>query len=418
MLAATILLHGVTRRLFGRSPAAFAAALFCSLGSTQYLGAFATYDALALMLLATATWLGVVAAGRSRAPACTLLALAGLVLLLADATKYAAALFDPVVLLVIVCAYWRRHGPRAGGLAGVLTLAVLALSLAGALRAGGAAYWHGISLTTLARPDGTSPSLAVFMVSLGWAGAVGALSLIGVAVVIGMREPAACRTLAVSLAAAVWLAPAEQARISTFTSLFKHVGFGEWFGAMLAGVALAALSSAIPRAKAEGACRLSWAACAASGCLGIMLASGQFASWPDIAPVVAMLRPLVTRAPVLAADDDNVISYYLDSGGRGAREYAIGANSQWRAAFTGDGFSYRNPATGRAVTGQRAYQLAIRHGMFGVIALSGYPAWRYADDVIRGDVRRYGSYRLAASIPYATSGARHVYQLWVRRGAR
>ena len=63
MLVATALLHGVTRRLFGLRPANFAAALFAGLGATQFLGAFATYDAMALMLLALATWLSVRAGG-------------------------------------------------------------------------------------------------------------------------------------------------------------------------------------------------------------------------------------------------------------------------------------------------------------------------------------------------------------------
>ena len=60
MLIATTALHGVTRRLLSSRPAAFyAAALFAWLGTAEFLGAFATYDAMALMLLAVATWLGV-----------------------------------------------------------------------------------------------------------------------------------------------------------------------------------------------------------------------------------------------------------------------------------------------------------------------------------------------------------------------
>ena len=68
MLGATALLHGITRRLFGLRPANFASALFAGLGTTQFLGAFATYDAMALMLLALATWLSVRATGSRRWP--------------------------------------------------------------------------------------------------------------------------------------------------------------------------------------------------------------------------------------------------------------------------------------------------------------------------------------------------------------
>ncbi len=59
MLGATALLYGVTRRMFGRRAALFAAGLFAGTGSVQFLGALATYDAMALFLLALATWLGV-----------------------------------------------------------------------------------------------------------------------------------------------------------------------------------------------------------------------------------------------------------------------------------------------------------------------------------------------------------------------
>ena len=65
MLTATALLHGVTGRLFNRRSAFFAAALFAGLGGTQFLGALATYDALALCLLALGTWLAVIAAARA-----------------------------------------------------------------------------------------------------------------------------------------------------------------------------------------------------------------------------------------------------------------------------------------------------------------------------------------------------------------
>ena len=54
----------MTSRLFGRWAADLsAAALFAALGPTQFLGAFATYDPMALFLMAAAAWC-VVAARR------------------------------------------------------------------------------------------------------------------------------------------------------------------------------------------------------------------------------------------------------------------------------------------------------------------------------------------------------------------
>ena len=65
MLGATCCLWGMTSRLFDRRAAFFAAAIFAGLGSTQYLGAFATYDPMALFLMAAAAWCAVAARDRS-----------------------------------------------------------------------------------------------------------------------------------------------------------------------------------------------------------------------------------------------------------------------------------------------------------------------------------------------------------------
>ena len=64
-------------------------------------GSFATYDAMALLLLAFATWLGVRAAQCGFRAQLILMVVAGSMLALADATKYAATLFDPVVIAAV-----------------------------------------------------------------------------------------------------------------------------------------------------------------------------------------------------------------------------------------------------------------------------------------------------------------------------
>ncbi|MBV9204130.1 MAG: glycosyltransferase family 39 protein, partial [Actinobacteria bacterium] len=102
MLGVTSLLWATTARLYGRRAALLAAGLFATLAGAQFLGAFATFDAMALFLLVLATWLGVRAAAcepsRSRT---ALLAASGAALAAADATKYATALFGPVLLGVV-----------------------------------------------------------------------------------------------------------------------------------------------------------------------------------------------------------------------------------------------------------------------------------------------------------------------------
>ena len=131
MLTATGLLFATARDLFGYSPAVMTAGLFAALGITQGLGAYATFDALALMLMAFAAYCAVKAANSAK----WLLAIPG-VLLLANATKYASVLFDPVVItlaaLMLRTGSWRRVGHRAATLAGVtLSLLAIAVVLAG-----------------------------------------------------------------------------------------------------------------------------------------------------------------------------------------------------------------------------------------------------------------------------------------------
>jgi 4-amino-4-deoxy-L-arabinose transferase-like glycosyltransferase len=165
MLGATVLLHGVTRRIFDRYSAAFAVALFAGLGSAQYLGAFATYDAMALFLLATATWLGVRAAAcHSDAGKAGLVLLAAGALVVADASKYAATLFDPVVIIAVACFHWRTLGRRAGALAGLLIAGGAAAGLTIALAVGGKSYWAGVSTTTLSRSRGNWPVFGILFV--------------------------------------------------------------------------------------------------------------------------------------------------------------------------------------------------------------------------------------------------------------
>ena len=101
MLGVTSLLWATTRRLYGQRAALLAAGLFATLAGTQFLGAFATFDAMALFLLALAAWLGVRSADCQWLARTVLLATTGVCLAAADAVKYATALFTPVELVVV-----------------------------------------------------------------------------------------------------------------------------------------------------------------------------------------------------------------------------------------------------------------------------------------------------------------------------
>ena len=94
MLGATVLLWATTTRLYGQRAAFFAAGLWAVIGPTQRLGAFATFDAMALFLVAFAAWC--VTGGRRRREVTRWMLAGACAMVFANATKYASALFDPI----------------------------------------------------------------------------------------------------------------------------------------------------------------------------------------------------------------------------------------------------------------------------------------------------------------------------------
>lgn len=404
MLGTTGLLYGTTRRLFDFRAALFAAALFAGVGSTQFLGAFATYDAMALFLLALSTWLCVRASGAAGWRMAPLLVMAGALMALADAAKYASALFDPVVIAVAVLVMWRDRGRRAGIVTGGIVAGTAALLLAVALRLGGAAYWHGIALTTTARQAGSTPSPGVLFISGKWIGAVAVLAVTGA---VASRGAWPSRLLGWLLAAAVFLAPAEQARIHTLTSLFKHVGYGAWFGCVVAGFALDAFTRAVPAVKRTSAARIAMIAVVAASVSGVAFAASHFAAWPDESAYVTGLRPVLASAHGQVLVDDAQLP-----------EYYLGIYTGFEQITNSSYFSYTDPVTHRRITdAASAYADAIRHRFFAVISLTYGKAPTIYDPGIVADIKSYGGYRLVSSVPYRTPTDRGLFLTWVREGA-
>jgi hypothetical protein len=362
MLGATALLHGTATRIAGRKAGACAALVFALLGPVQFLGAFATYDAMALFLLALASWLVVRDAGRW--PELYLIA-AGLVLALADATKYATALWNPVVLILAALAAG-GGGKLRRSLRGARLAAYTAVPLAVALfRLGGSSYVQGLMFTTVARQVGSAaaPASAVLRDSLNWLWFLLALAAIGAGLAFtgGRRARAGngrFRALLLTCLAAALLAPLHQAQIHTTVSLHKHVAFGAWFAAIAAGYALAR--------GAEAAQGKGWRIAAAAGAVmcftGIPQATQMFTDgWPDMGPAEAVLARSVASSgcPCLVTAD--TITYY----------YLLGVVYPGDdPEFTGPYyFYYWDAAAGRELSGTPAYLLAIRNHYFNVIEI-------------------------------------------------
>ena len=374
MLIATTALHGVTRRLLSSRPAAFyAAALFAWLGTAEFLGAFATYDAMALMLLAVATWLGVRAIDADYWLRYGLLCAAGLSIALADAAKYASTLFNPVVIGVVLLAAWRADGRRTAlDAAGAMLLAA-AVPLTVGYDVGGSPYGAGDHLDHV-RPRGQHrPVRPVLNLSANATGIVAVLAVLGAIVIIVRRPGWATVLLACTLAGAEFLAPAEQARIHTLTSLFKHVGYGAWFACVIGGYLLAELPGLLARlsraARAAGAgVRPRWALAAGTaigrgggaGGRGVRHPGRQrpVRDWPNSRPMIAELSKLVTPSGYYMVEDPSVATYYL------------GTKVPFSTLTAPTPTSYTDPQTHKLLMTAAAFADSIKRGYFTDIVLA------------------------------------------------
>jgi hypothetical protein len=331
-------------------------------------------------------------------------AAAAATLALANATKYASALFDPVVIGVAVLAVWRSRGGEPAARAGAIVAGALTLVLALGLLAGGRSYLHGLGSTTLDRQARTYSAPYLLMLSGKWLWAVALLAGLGVLTAISSRSGPQFALLVGLLAAAVLLAPAEQARIHTETSLFKHVDFGAWFGCAAAGYAVAALSRVVSPVKAAAAFRTGVIAVALAVLPSIPTGSREY-NWPGAATLLTSMRHVLPAhpGPILSDDGSDLLHFYL-------RRQVAGA--------TVDGtffISYSRPGGAHPQTGLAGYAAAIRSAYFSVILLE-FVDNLYVDGQIERCVSLCGGYRLIDSIPHAAPGGPGDNLIWVRKG--
>jgi 4-amino-4-deoxy-L-arabinose transferase-like glycosyltransferase len=375
MLGVTILLWVTTSRLYGRRAALLAAGLFATLAGTQFLASFATFDAMALFLLALATWLGVRSVDYRFPTRTALLVTAGVTLAVADAVKYATVLFTPVVLIVVAVAVWRQHGGAAWLTALVTMLCSWFVPVFAAILAGGGEYWLGITTSTLSRPQSNAPVATVLRSAYVWTSLIVVLAVLGA--VLAGRSTSRGKFLPALLAAAALLVPAEQARIHTTVSLQKHVVFGAWFAAIAAGYALARLSRVDRGYGWAAVMALPIAAATLFGSMG--QAHFLHRDWPDATALVTVLHPAVAAHPGhYLAEDDDVEAYYLRTEVRWP---------DWSSTYY-----FRFP--GQA-PGAPSYAAAIRRHYFALIILDDGDT-AATDALIVADLQHTGGYRVLA----------------------
>jgi hypothetical protein len=396
MLGATALAWATARRLFGARAAFFAAALFAIAGPTLHLGAFATYDALSILLVALAAWCTVRGGGRRDATGW--MVTAGIILALANAAAYSTVLFDLFVpglaFLVARAAHGRRAAVRSCG-----TLLIVTASLVTAgLLIGGGDYLHAVNDILFAEAGRATSLGSVLVDSWSWAGLILLLAIGGVAASWAARNGRAQTGLLAVLAVAVVLGPLEESWLHSAATLNQHVGLGAWFAVIAAGYAvdqfIAAAAAGRTRALVCGACVVMLVFPLS---LGLGQSRATATAWPNSASFVAIVAPLVRHsAGRVLVEDPAVAEYYL-----GITQWQRWSST--RNITLPDGASTGGPGPHADVTGDgnaAAFGTYIARRYFSLIALN-FADTTALDHRIHADLVR-AHYHVVQVIPYGT----------------
>jgi hypothetical protein len=418
MLGASCLLWGMTRRLFGRWAAYLSAALFAALGPTQFLGAFATYDPMALFLMAAAAWC--VVAAQDRDDSSWLLIAGAMLLTLANATKYASLLFDPTIVALggLTPALGRdRRAPaaaaapgdsagrsrlkialgRAGMIAAITTAADAAL-----LALGGPLYLAGLMSTTVARADGAASPSAILIDSGRWIGLACIPAALAAVLALGRRPRRVEATVVALLAVSAVLAPLSQARIHTATSLSKDVDFGVWFAAAAAGYLIAHLARLDRRrwSAAGAAIAASTAVLVPAAAVGRAQSAAFYQAWPNSSAISSQLGTLARENPGrYLVEDYEVPGYYLEN------------QVRWQDWSDTWYFTWRPPGGRRTLAGLPAYKAAILHHYFTLIVLD-FGDTAGTDRSLTADMRAAGDYQPIAELPEESAFGLGQFTVW------
>jgi hypothetical protein len=398
MLAITTMCYSIARYLFNERIALCAAAIFSVTESTLFLGNFATFDASCLFLLAAAAWIMVYTA-RCRWP---VLFLAAPLAALAVAVKYAGLLWVPAIAVLPILTVWPDRIRRVWFYSLGFLILVGGLLYTG-LKLGGHAYVVAIKGTTTNRAHGGTPLATLLTESLKWGGLVFALAVVGsITYVIRVRTdpgekiaPAGSRlrraALGLVLTGTALLAPIYQIHLHTDISFQKHIGFGLFFAAPMAGFGLVRIMGAYFHWPHFGVAIWSLALV-----VGLTQSNDLYHGWPQTDTFVhEFTRYLKPNAQYLVEVPEIPI-YYLEN-----------RSDAKPAQFTA---TYSIPP----LTTPAKFAAAVKTGEFQVIAYNDdlTPA---NDAALATALKASHSYRLASKvyIGYAY-GASPYYYIWVK----
>jgi hypothetical protein len=316
----------------------------------------------------------------------------GAVLLLAVATKYVGVLFVPGVLAILA---WRARAVHGWRVALGRVTAAVSVATGGTIIAFKFGAWEAVRGSTVERhATGGIARLVLAQQVATLGGLVLALALLGLLLSGRRRLPIALVLLGASV-----LAPVYHLYEDEPVSLQKHVAFGLFFAAPLAGYVVARLGG-YGRGAAVGR---RWLA-ALAVCLvlfgwGFRQAQSLVAEWPNSAALIQVLLTQVRPgAGHILAEEAEVPRYYLQN---------IVAWWQWNHLFW---FDYTDGA-GRHLSGVAAYKAAIADGYFDLVILRYGPNAATAH-AIDGGLRHGKRYKLIALVPYSTVYGPGCYWIW------
>ena len=206
MLGATGFLYAIAKRLFGQGVAIVACGLWATAEPCLKLGAFATFDPLAVFLISMGTWLAI-RAGQKRFHG-ELIALSAVALMAGALTAYSYLIYVPVVIAIAAVSWVPVYGRKrslisAAWLMGV-TVALFVCSVT-VLK-----LWAGLTFTVLNRHVDILQGYRLVVDSTwSWQGIVMCLAAVGALVAIATSKQQ--RVLVVALALACLIVPLQQA---------------------------------------------------------------------------------------------------------------------------------------------------------------------------------------------------------------
>jgi 4-amino-4-deoxy-L-arabinose transferase-like glycosyltransferase len=395
MLVVTVCGYYVTKKLFNQKSAIFAAVFFVCQGPVLFLSHLATFDSLCLCLLAVGTALAV-SASLARRPWWVLGI--GPILVLAFGSKYAALLFIPPVLSILVLCTLLRWGwisMLVRGSLGVLSLFVVGVPVAVIVIHFDPDVLHALAATTTNRAailTATRLGLAEHVVEMvGLSFAIGLLGL----VFAGKKH----LLIALLFFGSALLIPTYHIYKAEVISLDKHLGYSMFFVMPVAGFALASLSG-FRLSVSPGRYWLSGIAlCLILFLVGAGEAENMFSSWPATTNLTYVFKTQVRPAS----------GHYLVEQFEVSRYYSQDDTYNWQ--WTGLDFFEYTDKQGHYYFGKEAYVKAVNDGYFDLIQLN-YGFNTQTAVIIQQAIKYSKKYVLIDKIPYQDSYGSGYFWIW------